>query len=205
LAHRSRAVVARPGEGFAEQLDAEVARDDKSVRVAELQGSTELLLVFGIVNPTRLPRVGRYLPQVSQDLRPADQLSGLRSMAGIFEPDNAAAGFVAARRNFHRALPGMVNPDAVNTFGRVLSVASKRCQSHGRDGHRTGGQITCIIQGMHEEATSVSELRSGSERHAPVMRTKCGTGGFRILTTFEDLMGTAGRDADGNIEIKVLQ
>jgi hypothetical protein len=37
------------------------------------------------------------------------------------------------------------------------------------------------------------------------MRTKCGTGGFRILTTFEDLMGTAGRDADGNIEIKVLQ
>jgi hypothetical protein len=58
---------------------------------------------------------------------------------------------------------------------------------------------------MHEEATSVSELRSGLAPHATDMRKKCGTGGFRIVTTFTALMGPAARDTDGKLEIKAFQ
>jgi hypothetical protein len=58
---------------------------------------------------------------------------------------------------------------------------------------------------MHEEAASIAKLRSGCPPHAPDMRKNCGTGGFRILTTFTTLMGRAGGDADGKFEIKAFQ
>jgi len=58
---------------------------------------------------------------------------------------------------------------------------------------------------MHEDATSISELRSGFAPLATDMRTKCGAGDFRILTTFTALMSPAGRNADGKLETKAFQ
>src|SRR5262249_4116150 len=63
---------ALPGEGFAEQLDAEITGDQERALVLEVDLRAEALLVLGIVDPAGLPGVVGCPVQVAEDLGAAD-------------------------------------------------------------------------------------------------------------------------------------
>src|SRR6185295_337614 len=160
---------ALPGEGLAQQLDAEIAGHHQRIRVGELQRGAEALLVLGVIDPARVPHVAPLPAQLAQHLGTADALAALRAVVGVPEPDNATAEPVAAwvaariatRGDLHRALAGVVDPHAGNVGGGRLP-GGPACKHNGRRDDAAGAtEKSSHTRKIHRQTLSWSQSGPG--------------------------------------------
>src|SRR5262249_40093899 len=157
---------ALPGEGFAEQLDAEITGDQERALVLEVDLRAEALLVLGIVDPAGLPGVVGCPVQVAEDLGAADGTAALGLVGGVLEPEHAGAVTGAAGLDVERAVPRVVapHPGAVGA-ARLPGAGARHEQRRHKEREKSAEPAQRRVWGAQRGTPAAG--RPGRERAQP--------------------------------------